>query len=152
MSKMSLGLYAGSFNPFHQGHWDVVLQASAVFDKVVIARGENPDKKSVERYPFPEHILAGHEKILGVVEFTGLLTDCINAWEFEYNVTLVRGLRTVVDLTEEQNFVAFIRSLKPNIKVSYFMCHPEYQHVSSKALRGLEKLAPVEFGKYTFAR
>jgi pantetheine-phosphate adenylyltransferase len=150
----TLGIYAGSFNPFHMGHWDVAQQAAQIFDRVLVARGINPEKANVERYQFPEHVFDGHPKFFPTVkEFDGLVTDLVGGWERSgYDVTLVRGLRTVVDLTEEQNYIAFLRSLKPNIKVTYFLCHPEYQHISSKALRGLENLAPVEFGKYTFAR
>lgn len=44
---MKVAIYSGSFNPFHEGHLDVIKQALKLFDKVVIAKGLNPEKPSV---------------------------------------------------------------------------------------------------------
>ena len=43
---MRVGFYAGSFDPFTVGHLFVVKKASKLFDKVIIALGVNPSKKS----------------------------------------------------------------------------------------------------------
>lgn len=143
--KPKMGFYAGSFKPFHVGHYDIVLQARAVFDEVVVAQGDNPEKKQVQSYEFPLAL----RNIARCFTFGGLLITALSLWGKNYDVTLVRGLRTVVDLTEEQNFIAFLRGMKPDIKVAYFLCRPEFQHVSSSRLRALETLAPKEFEKYT---
>jgi pantetheine-phosphate adenylyltransferase len=37
-----IGVYAGSFNPFHVGHADILHQALEVFDEVILAIGNNP--------------------------------------------------------------------------------------------------------------
>ena len=42
---MKLGIYPGSFNPFHEGHEDVLKKALQVFDKVVILQYNNEVKK-----------------------------------------------------------------------------------------------------------
>lgn len=39
-----IGVYPGSFNPWHEGHEDVLNKALKVFDKVIILIGYNPDK------------------------------------------------------------------------------------------------------------
>jgi pantetheine-phosphate adenylyltransferase len=144
-TKKKLGFYPGSFKPFHVGHWDVVKQAVAIFDRVIVAQGVNPEKTHVKQYPLPDFLY----DVASPTTFDGLLIDAMARWETDYDVTLVRGLRTVIDLTEEQNYIAFLRGMKPDIKVAYFFCHPEVQHVSSSRLRGLEMLAPEEFAKYT---
>lgn len=143
--KPKLGFYPGSFKPFHVGHWDVVKQALAIFDRVLVAQGVNPEKAEIQKYDLPEFLY----DVASPVTFDGLLIDEMARWEKDYDVTLVRGLRTVIDLTEEQNYIAFLRGMKPDIRVTYFFCHPEVQHVSSSRLRGLETLAPEEFAKYT---
>ena len=33
---MSVVVYPGTFDPFTNGHWDVVLRASRLFEKVVV--------------------------------------------------------------------------------------------------------------------
>src|SRR5688572_24427151 len=40
-----IGLFAGSFNPFHKGHFNVLQKAEKIFDKVIIAFGKNPEKQ-----------------------------------------------------------------------------------------------------------
>lgn len=42
---MKIGFYAGSFNPFTNGHLHVVTKASMLFDKVIVGIGVNPEKK-----------------------------------------------------------------------------------------------------------
>jgi pantetheine-phosphate adenylyltransferase len=37
-------VYAGSFDPFHEGHLDIVEQAAAMFEEVVVAVVANPGK------------------------------------------------------------------------------------------------------------
>ena len=42
---MKVGFYAGSFDPFTNGHLHVVKTSAKLFDKVIIAIGENSFKK-----------------------------------------------------------------------------------------------------------
>ena len=42
---MEIGFYAGSFDPFTNGHLHVVTKSAKLFDKVIIGIGVNPDKK-----------------------------------------------------------------------------------------------------------
>ena len=41
-----VGFYAGSFDPFTNGHLQVVKKASKCFDKVIIGIGYNAEKKA----------------------------------------------------------------------------------------------------------
>ena len=40
------GFYAGSFNPFTEGHLQVVKKAARCFDKIIIGMGVNTDKRA----------------------------------------------------------------------------------------------------------
>lgn len=141
-----MGLYPGSFDPFHIGHLDIVHQAIQVFDVVLVSKGVNPDKHPNDRYSLPFNVLHG----LGVKmdQYDTLLTDHIKCWEKTYDVTLVRGLRNGADLEYEQNLIAFLKGMYPQIKVAAFYCDPKYRHISSSALRGIEKFSDEEFKKY----
>ena len=68
----SIGLYAGTFHPFHTGHYNVLKKAEMVFDKVIVARGRNPAKPSQEGAEFPTAIQNRQR-----VSFDGLLSDFI---------------------------------------------------------------------------
>jgi pantetheine-phosphate adenylyltransferase len=128
--KVNIGVYAGSFNPFHKGHENILKKAECIFDKVIIAKGKNT-AKNTNIYDLPD-ALKYHQKI----EFDGLLTDMIN--DLQYDVTLVRGLRNSTDLQYEQNQYHFLKDMKPNIKIVNIFCDKEYEHISSSAIRSLE--------------
>lgn len=148
MNKRTLGFYAGSFDPFHKGHLDIVIQASKIFDNVLVAKGVNSTKMKLvpARYPLPENFLAK----LGVftTSYNTLLIEQVKAMEENYNITIIRGLRSGADLEYEQNLAAFLRGMYPQIKIVAFYCDPKYRHISSSALRDIEKFSPLEFQKY----
>ena len=131
INKPSIAVFAGSFNPFHKGHFNVLKKAEKLFDKVIIAFGKNPDK-SIRNWPIPETISNRQH-----TEYHGLLTDHIDS--FGYEVTVVRGLRNSTDFQYEQNQYRYIQELKPNIKIINIFCDKEFEHISSSGIRTLEK-------------
>ena len=129
--KPNIAIYAGSFNPFHKGHFDILQKAEQIFDKVIIARGVNPDKNN-KIYELPTQI-----QYRQIENYDGLLTDFIN--KFDYDITLIRGLRNATDLEYELNQYRFLQDLKPEIKVVSMFCDKEFEHISSSACRMLSK-------------
>jgi pantetheine-phosphate adenylyltransferase len=133
---MKLGIYAGSFNPFHRGHYNILQKAEKIFDKVIIARGINPEK------PQSEFDL-GSIKIIQdrtIMEYSGLLTDLlIEATPHYESVTLIRGLRNSVDLQYEMNQYRYFQDLMPNIQMVSIFCDKEFEHISSSGIRTLSK-------------
>jgi pantetheine-phosphate adenylyltransferase len=126
-----IGVFAGSFNPFHKGHYNVLQKAEKLFDKVIIAFGKNPDK--IDRtWNIPKTISNRQQ-----TEYNGLLTDHIAI--FGYDVTVIRGLRNSTDFNYEQNQYRYLQELKPDIKIINIFCDKEYEHISSSGIRTLEK-------------
>lgn len=152
--KPTLGIYAGSFDPFHVGHLDIVKQAVNIFQTVVVAKGVNSSKlipgKVIERYPLPTTFLTSfrHDADIKTETYDTLLIEYIKLLEKDYNVTLVRGLRNGADLEYEQNLVAFLRGMHPQIKIVAFYCDPVYRHISSSALRDIRHFSETEYKKY----
>ena len=141
---MRIGCYAGSFNPFHLGHWDIYQQAKKQFDLVVLAVGCNPSKKDVDS-SFPKY----SNDIEAISKYDGFLSDELKRWSKKGDdVTLVRGLRNIHDLNAEQNMLAFVKAMYPELKVVYFLSDPKYQHISSSALRDIRKFSEEEYQKY----
>jgi pantetheine-phosphate adenylyltransferase len=142
--KIRVGLYTGSFNPFHLGHLDVLQKTSLVFDKVIVAYGNNPDKltRTIE---IPKSL-----QYYQVDTYSGLVTDYISSVENKsVDVTLVRGLRNGADLDYESNQLSFIQEIKPDVKVVYIPCDKRFEHISSSAIRNLEKFDKELANKYT---
>lgn len=131
INKPSIAVFAGSFSPFHKGHYNVLQKAEKIFDKVIIAFGKNPDK-SIPAWPRPKTIANRQQ-----TEYNGLLTDHIDS--FVHDVTVVRGLRNSTDFQYEQNQYRYIQELKPDIKIVNIFCDKEFEHISSSGIRTLEK-------------
>lgn len=129
--KPNIALFAGSFNPFHKGHYNVLQKAEKLFDKVIIAFGKNPEKTE-RTWNIPKTISNRQQ-----TEYNGLLTDYIDS--LGYDVTVVRGLRNSTDFQYEQNQYRYIQELKPDIKIVNVFCDKEYEHISSSGIRTLEK-------------
>ena len=127
--KPKIGVYAGSFNPFHYGHLNILDKAEKIFDKVIIAYGKNPEKNN-ELFTRPTGI-SDHQ----IIEYHGLLTDMIDS--LGYDVTLIRGLRNSADLQYELTQFKFMQDLKSDIKTVNIFCDREFEHLSSSAIRTL---------------
>ncbi len=126
-----IGLFPGSFNPFHKGHYNILQKAEQIFDKVIIAFGKNPDKKN-QNFNFPKTI-----KNRQVECFDELLTDLIKS--LNQDLVVVRGLRNSKDFIYEQKQYRYNQDLLPNIKVINIFCDKEFEHISSSGIRTLEK-------------
>ena len=130
INKPSIAVFAGSFNPFHKGHFNVLKKAEKLFDKVIIAFGKNPDK-SIRNWPIPQTISNRQH-----TEYHGLLTDHIES--FGYDVTVVRGLRNSTDFQYEQNQYRYIQELKPDIKIINIFCNFNKKYVLSRSAKTRE--------------
>lgn len=129
--KPKIAVFAGSFNPFHKGHFNILQKAEKIFDKVIIAFGSNPIKDD-RTWELPNTI-----KNRQIEEYNGLLTDFISS--LDYDVIVIRGLRNTTDFQYEQNQYRYIQELMPDIKIVNIFCDKEYEHISSSGIRTLQK-------------
>jgi pantetheine-phosphate adenylyltransferase len=95
-------LYPGSFDPFHNGHRELVETAAYLFDHVVVAAMRNPQKGESlftldERKAMIEESLA-HVDNIEVVQFSKLVVDVAKDVGADF---IVKGLRAVSDFESE---------------------------------------------------
>jgi pantetheine-phosphate adenylyltransferase len=94
-------IYAGSFDPVTMGHLDVIQRGVALFDRLVVAVGNNPSKRywfDLEARAQMVRDCTGHLPTVEVVSFDGLLVDACA----EQGVTVIlRGLRMLSDFDLE---------------------------------------------------
>jgi pantetheine-phosphate adenylyltransferase len=144
-SMIRKAIYAGSFNPWHQGHEDILKKIFMVFDKAIVACGINPDKASEPEMaslivPPWKH----NDPRLECFAFDDLLVDVINDYNKNHPeepiTAIVRGLRSGYDLHYEQNMQYWNEDLGLTIPVVYFISDRSLAHVSSSALRQIEKI------------
>jgi len=100
-----IGFYAGSFDPFTNGHLQIVKKTAKCFDKVIVGIGYNPEKKErIDKNKMKEAIEETIKdeglKNVEVVLYNGLTVD--KAKELNSNI-LIRGLRNGTDYEYEEN-------------------------------------------------
>lgn len=105
---MNIGFYAGSFDPFTNGHLHVVRRASALFDKVIVAIGVHPDKKRRFDRESMQNAMEAVFRRMGcdnvtVISYSGLTVDAAE----EHGATcFVRGIRNGMDYEYEENLAS----------------------------------------------
>ena len=146
MVKQKLGIYAGTFNPYHIGHEDVYQQACKVFDEVIIAQGINTAKKKGNNF-IGKPSFTKMVKERGVLHYNHLLSSLFDP-NPDIEKFLIRGLRTSFDVGYEDNLRNTLLDFNPDIKVIYFFCHKEHEHVSSSMIRSLYPFGEDAYSRY----
>nr|WP_273366379.1 pantetheine-phosphate adenylyltransferase [Alicyclobacillus herbarius] len=135
MKNMRLAIYPGTFDPFTNGHLDVVRQAAALFDVLVVAVLQNPAKQPL--FSVPERMdfirLATHAlPNVEVDQFQGLLVEYA---KLRGAAAVVRGLRGVADFETEQKMAQMNRHLLPSLVTVFLPTSPEYAYISSSLVK-----------------
>jgi pantetheine-phosphate adenylyltransferase len=143
----NIGIYAGSFNPFHVGHSNILEKAERLFDKVIVAVGRNPEKDNLTASNINK--IRSAIPFYEVDSFSGFLSDYIRSIEAYANVTLIRGLRNGYDFNYEINQLRFIEDkYGGSISVVFIPCDREYDYISSSAIRSIGKIGGDFYKKY----
>ena len=115
-------IYPGSFDPFTNGHLDIVRKAAEIFDKVYVVIGVNAEKsRSFAAEPMAEAIrrtlaLQGINNC-EVVIWKGLVAEYARLRGTEY---MIRGLRNNMDYNYEENVAAVNKLINPELEYVYF--------------------------------
>ena len=137
---MRRAIYPGTFDPPHNGHFDVALRILGLFDEVVIAVYERPSKNvlfdTVERVALLREALAEHPRAR-VESYGGLTVEYARA---EGACAMVRGLRTNPDFEYESQLALMNRHLRPEIETVFLMTALEYAHISSSLVKEIARL------------
>lgn len=135
---MKIAVYPGSFNPWHDGHEDILRKSLKVFDQVIIAVGQNPEKSVQSAVALQELAKAfDNHKRVGVMPFSGLLKYFI---EEVGASAIIRGIRNGQDLEYERSQQYWNEDLGIKIPTVYFISDRKLIHISSSAIRAVEKI------------
>ena len=113
---MRTAIFPGSFDPFTRGHAALVEQALRLFDKIVIAIGENVNKTSLlaaeQREKLIRDYYMGNANI-EVIRYSSLTGDIAR----QVGATaIIRGIRNTIDFEYERTMAQTNRRLFPELE------------------------------------
>jgi len=134
MSNKS-AVYAGSFDPFTNGHMDIVNRALSIFDEVVILLAVSPSKKSYwdidKKKEILEKVFEGEPRVK-IDQWSELLVDYAKKNSID---AIVRGLRPTGDFEFEFQMASMNRKLCPDIETVFLMTGENHYYVSSSLVK-----------------
>lgn len=133
-------LYPGTFDPITNGHVDLVVRASKMFDEVVVAiaagHHKNPVFTLAQRVELAEASLS-HVKGIKVIGFSGLL---VNLFQEQEATAVLRGLRAVSDFEYEFQLANMNRQLDSQFESVFLTPSEHLSFVSSTLIREIARL------------
>lgn len=130
-----VAIYPGSYDPFTNGHLDIVRRAMHIFPKLIVAVAVNVRKLPTftveERMEMINETLKDHKSV-EVDSFSGLLVDYAKKRKAH---VIVRGMRAMSDFENEFQMTHMNRRLLGELETVFFMTSQEYFYVSSQIVK-----------------
>jgi len=133
-------IYPGSFDPLTNGHLDLILRASRLFDRVIVAIARNESKHPLFTMEERKELVARTVRHLKNVEtdsFDGLLVEYAERRKAQ---AIIRGLRAVSDFEFEFQLALMNRKLKEGIETIFMMPKDTYTFLSSRIVKEIAML------------
>jgi pantetheine-phosphate adenylyltransferase len=130
-----LAVFPGSFDPLTNGHVDIVLRCSLLFERVTVAVLVNPEKRPLftpeERVSIIREVFREYPNV-EVEAFGGLLVEYARTRRAS---ALVRGIRAVSDFEHEFQMALMNRHLEPTLETVFMMPAEQYTYLSSRLIK-----------------
>ena len=132
-------IFPGSFDPFTKGHYDIVIRGLKLFDKIIIAIGDNSQK---QRY-FSLDLMI--EKIkwtfkdnprIEVITYNELTASLAKKHNANF---LLRGLRNTTDFEYENSIAQVNRYLNEYLESVFLITSPAYAAINSSIIREVHR-------------
>ncbi|MCW5873962.1 MAG: pantetheine-phosphate adenylyltransferase [Anaerolineales bacterium] len=137
---MIRALFPATFDPIHNGHIDIALRASKLFDEIIVAVYELPQKNlllSTEtRVELVKETFKDEKKIT-VTTYSGLTVDYCRQIGAQ---VIVRGLRVFSDFEYEFRMALANRQLAPDLETVSLITSKEHSFLSSTTVREVASL------------
>ena len=131
-----LAVFPGSFDPVTIGHVSIVMRALPLFDRIVVAIGENSTKRCM--FPLEQRLQWLRETFkdtpaVETISFQGLTADLCVKLGAQH---IVRGLRNSTDHGHERSIALMNHALR-GVETVFLPALPQHAHISSTIVREL---------------
>jgi pantetheine-phosphate adenylyltransferase len=130
-----IAVFPGSFDPFTVGHESVTRRALGIFDEIIIAVGDNIEKKSYFPLKTRMEIIRKtfiDEPRVRIDSYSGLTVEYCRRNKIGY---LLRGLRTSADFEFERAVGQVNKAMAPAIETVFLLTAPEHSFINSTIVR-----------------
>jgi pantetheine-phosphate adenylyltransferase len=128
-------LFPGTFDPFHNGHLEIVETAAKLFDHIVVAPMRNPQKGqplfSLEERAEMVAESVAHLPNVSLDSFSSLVVDLARQLGVD---VIVKGLRVASDAESELQQAQMNKAVS-GIETLFIPCSSEYSFIASKYVR-----------------
>lgn len=134
-----IAIFPGSFDPFTNGHHDVVLRGASLFDEIIIAIGNNSSKQRYIPVDRMVEVIAGLYKDMpqiSVRSFKGLTAEFAREVNAQF---LLRGLRNTTDFEYENTIAQANRHVNTDLETVFLITSPALAAISSSIIREIHR-------------
>ncbi len=140
-----IAIYPGTFDPFTNGHLDLVIRSLNMFDEVIVAIAPSQKKQPLfsleERFSMIRKSLKNFRRVR-IEVFDSLLVEYVKS---KKGCAIVRGLRAVSDFEYELQMALMNRRLDPKIETVFMMPNEEYSFLTATIVKEISSLGgPVD--------
>ena len=140
MAQRIIAIYPGSFDPITNGHLDLIERGSKIFDELIVAVLQNPEKYplfTVEERVEMLREATRHCPNVSVDMFEGLLVDYAVRRQAR---VILRGIRAISDYEYELQMALMNRKMDANLETVFMMPGVAYTFLSSRLVREICQL------------
>jgi pantetheine-phosphate adenylyltransferase len=139
MSTKRVAVYPGVFDPITLGHLDIIRRGAALFDRLIVAVADNPDKHSL--FTQPERMAMVRRAAKGI---RGVTVDGLEGLTAEYvgrhgASVILRGLRQHADFEYEYQLALANRTIS-RVETLFVMADEHVAYISSHLVREVARL------------
>lgn len=137
---MTTAIYPGTFDPFTNGHSDIVRRAADLFPHIIVAVADNARKGPLfsleQRVALAREVLADREGVI-VMGFNTLLMDFVHHHKAR---VIVRGLRALSDFEYEFQMAGMNRRLDSTIETIFLTASERDSYLSASLVKEIAGL------------
>jgi pantetheine-phosphate adenylyltransferase len=128
-------LFPGTFDPFHNGHLEVVETAARLFDHLIVAAMRNP-QKGEPLFTLEERTALIAESVANLpnVTFASFSSLAVDLARDVGADVIVKGLRVASDAESELQQAQMNKAVS-GIETLFVPCSSEYSFIASKYVR-----------------